>query len=60
MTAVTVHVIDNNVVPAGDGNAVVLVDDNAIADFRVICGRQIKAYSERHVSHELAVTIKGC
>lgn len=38
MAAIAVHVVDDNVVAAGDGYAVVLVDDDAITDFGIVGG----------------------
>ena len=36
MTAVAVHVVDEDVVAAGDGDAVVLVDDNTVVHRGVV------------------------
>ena len=43
MTTIAVHVVHNYVVTASDRNAVVLVDDYAIANFGVVGGGKVEA-----------------
>jgi hypothetical protein len=43
VAAVAVHVVDDDVVATGDGYAIVLVDDDAVADFGVVGGCKIEA-----------------
>jgi hypothetical protein len=38
MAAVAVHVVHNDVVAAGNGYAVVLVDDDTVTDLGIVCG----------------------
>lgn len=40
MAAVAVHVIGDDVVSAGDGNAVVLVDDHTVVNRGVVAARE--------------------
>lgn len=42
MAAVAVHVVNDDVVAAGDGDAVVLVNDDAIANFGIVGGTKVK------------------
>jgi len=46
VAAVAVHVVDEDVVAAGDGDAIILVDDNAVTNFGVIGGREIEALAK--------------
>lgn len=43
MTTVAVHVVHNDIVAAGDSDAVILVDDYAVANFGVVGGGKVKA-----------------
>jgi hypothetical protein len=43
MAAIAVHVIDQDVVTAGDRNAIILVENYAITYLRVVGSSQVKA-----------------
>ena len=43
VAAITVHVVDHDVVTAGDGDTVVLVDDNAVANLSVVGRGKVEA-----------------
>lgn len=44
MTSITIHVIYQDVVTAGDSYTVVLIDDNAVSHFCVVRCCQIKTF----------------
>lgn len=42
MAAIAVHVVDDNIVTAGYGNAIILVDDYAVANLGIVGGGKIE------------------
>jgi hypothetical protein len=43
VTAVAIHVVDDDIVAAGHGNAVILVEDDAVTNLSVIGSSQVEA-----------------
>jgi hypothetical protein len=44
MAAIAVHVVDDDVIAAGHGDAVILVEDDAVANLSVIGSSQIETW----------------
>jgi hypothetical protein len=53
VTAVAVHVRDEDVVAAGHGDTVVLVDNNAVADGGVVRACEIEAWECQIIGHSM-------
>ena len=43
MATVAVHVVDYNVIAASNGDTVILIDDDAVANLGVVCGSKVEA-----------------
>jgi hypothetical protein len=50
VAAVTVHVVDLNIVAAGDSHTVILVDDYAVAYLGIVGSPEIKPYEVIRIS----------
>jgi hypothetical protein len=59
MTTVAVHVVHDDVVTAGDRNTVILVDDYAVANFRVVSRGKVEAVTVVRGGKSIR-TVVGC
>jgi hypothetical protein len=59
VTAVAVHVVNNDVVSASNSNAVILVEDNRVANLGVVAGTQIEPITVMR-SRQAIGSLVGC